>query len=396
MESVAQAVVQVGEFAKAKVLPFPSSKPKAKARAKKVAGLERNFGGVTAYETRRGVRFLAQVRLHGRKAQSKSFDSRSAAEQWKTAQEADVYGEKKFGSIPGKLTMSELFSEYVGLSERHGAPLPAHQVMMFDRLKRHPLLKDVKVSEINFGVVRDYCAARKLADGVSPSTLQAEYARISVSIARCADWMEWGENFIHPLTGARQKLMRARLIADSAKRSRRPSREERTKLAAYFNAVEGDKLPMADLMEFAAISAFRQGEIFSLLWSKLDVEAMTIECGRKDSASEGGKRKALVPVPAAALAIIMRQPRVKGEDRIFPYIAYTVGDRFRKACRALGLEDLRFHDLRHEAITNASRFLNQSQLKALSGHKTDRHVARYINHTKEDISDIAKMCAAIA
>jgi Phage integrase family len=390
MSSVAQAV-QAGPES-AQVLQFPSKAKKA-VKAKKVAGLVANVDGVTAYETKRGVRFLAQVRVNGRN-ESKSFDDRKAASDWKTAREVDVFA-KKLGSVPAKLTMGELFALYVTESERHGSPLPTHQVYMFDRLKAHPLLKDVKVVDMNFSVVRDYCVERKTIGGVCASTLQAEYARISVAIERGAEWLGWGENFIHPLTGARKKLMRAKLIADSNKRTRRPAREERAKLAAYFNANE-HCIPMTDIMEFAAINTFRRGEIFALLWSKLDVAASTIECWRKDSQSEGGKRKVLVPVLPAALAIIMRQPRIEGEDRIFPYSGDTVSGKFAAARKALGIEDLRFHDLRHEAITTASRFLNQSELKALSGHKTDRHVARYINHTKEDISAIAQKGAAIA
>ena len=117
---------------------------------------------------------------------------------------------------------------------------------------------------------------------------------------------------------------------------------------------------------------------------------------RKDSESEGGKRECLVPLRPEALEIIMRQPRNEREERIFPYIADTIGQKFADAVKALEIEDLHFHDLRHEAITAASRILNQSELKAMSGHKTDRHVARYINHSKEDISAIAKKFAAIA
>lgn len=365
-------------------------------KAKKVAGLVANVDGVSAYETRKGVRFLAQVRLAGRKAKSKSFADREAAKQWKREQEADVYGDKKLGSIPDKLTMGELFSLYVDLSERHGSPLPAHQVMMFDRLKAHPLLKDVKVAEIDFGVVRDYCSARKNVDSVCPSTILSEFARINVSIERCADWLEWGENFIHPLTGARKKLMNARLIGESKERDRRPSPEEMGKLVAYFKANPSD-IPMADIVCFAALNAFRRGEIPMLLWSKLDVANSAIVSMRKDSSleSEGGKRKALVPVLPAAMEIIQRQPRIEGEDRIFPYGADAMTRAFLRACRKLKIEDLRFHDLRHEAISTAAQVLGDVEGMEISGHKTHRHYKRYVNFQPEDAKRIAAKTVGI-
>ena len=50
-----------------------------------------------------------------------------------------------------------------------------------------------------------------------------------------------------------------------------------------------------------------------------------------------------------AWEIVQRQPRT--EDRIFPYNAKTVGAYFTRACHILEIEDLRFHDLRHEATS---------------------------------------------
>ncbi len=52
-----------------------------------------------------------------------------------------------------------------------------------------------------------------------------------------------------------------------------------------------------------------------------------------------------------AMAIIQRQPRAQGEERIFPYNGKSIGTRWRAACAACGIEDLRFHDLRHEATS---------------------------------------------
>lgn len=371
---------------------------------KKVAGRVANIDGISAYETKRGVRFLAQVRLAGRKPVSKSFDSRELAVQWKREQEASLSADKVQVKLPSKLAMREVFDMYVKGKERVGQPLPAHQVMMFNRLMAHPAIKDVLISEMCYTVMRDYCIARK-HDGVHPSTVQAEYARVAVSIEWVAEDAEWGENYVHPLAGVRKRLMAKGFIADSRKRSRRPSAEEQAALVAFFAANPaydraGKLIPMGDIIEFAALNAFRRGEITELKWSELDVKAQVIVCHRKDSESEGGKREALVPVRAKALEIVKRQPRVDGEDRIFPFSGDTIGGAFGRACDKINAErggkfcaDLHFHDLRHEAITNASQVagVTQAQLKAFSGHKSDRHLNRYINLTKENVSSAARI-----
>lgn len=39
------------------------------------------------------------------------------------------------------------------------------------------------------------------------------------------------------------------------------------------------------------------------------------------------------------------------DPRVFPYNPKSVGANFTRACQLRGLEDLRFHDLRHEATS---------------------------------------------
>jgi integrase len=365
--------------------------------------------GITPYQTKKGPRFLAQVRVKGHKPESQSFGSRPEALAWKNKREVELSGqapERECG-VPQSLLMGDihdangnviekgLFTMY---TEMH-PNLPSYQVLQFNRLKAHSVLKGVRVADMCFSVILAYCKARK-AEGVSPSTTQTEVARISVSIRGVADDQAWDENYIHPLTGARARLKKLKLIAESNERTRRPTGPEMDALAAYF-AEKGGDIPMADIAEFAALNAFRRGELVALRWSDLDVEGSQIACARKDSSAlENGKRGTLVPLRAKALQIVLRQPRVEGEDRIFPFNGDTVGGLFADACKALNklhggkfCLDLHFHDLRHEAISVASQIqgLTTAQLKTFSGHKNERHLSRYIKHTREDIANTARL-----
>jgi integrase len=51
-----------------------------------------------------------------------------------------------------------------------------------------------------------------------------------------------------------------------------------------------------------------------------------------------------------AWRIMQMQPE-SADGRIFPYDSKSVGARFTRACQIIGIEDLRFHDLRHEATS---------------------------------------------
>jgi len=204
--------------------------------------------------------------------------------------------------------------------------------------------------------------------------------------------------------------MRAKLIADSNKRKRRPVGKEFPLLVAYFKQFEqeqrdgkrgGAQIPMSDIIQVAALNAFRRSELAKeLRWSRIDNEHSLVVIFRKDSNGElqndgHRRREAQTPLLRATRAVIDRQPRIAGEDRVFPFTADTISQRFTNAVKALrklypGLFiDLRFHDLRHEAISKAAEVLSEMELKELSGHQTTRHLVRYVHHQREGMKRIA-------
>jgi integrase len=81
-------------------------------------------------------------------------------------------------------------------------------------------------------------------------------------------------------------------------------------------------------------------------------------------------------LPAEALAIIKSIPR--DDERIFPRSTDAISAAFTRACKILGIEDLRFHDLRHEGI---SRLFEMGrtipQVAAVSGHRSWTSLKRY-------------------
>ena len=67
----------------------------------------------------------------------------------------------------------------------------------------------------------------------------------------------------------------------------------------------------------------------------------------------------------------------KGE-RIFPYSTDAISASFIRACKILAIDDLRFHDLRHEGISHlfeTGRTI--PQVAAVSGHRSWTSLKRY-------------------
>jgi integrase len=363
-----------------------------KQRKARVAGKVANVDGVRAYETAKGIRYSAQVRIAGRPAQSKSFDTREAAIQWKRTQEV---GDAK--PQPDRITMPECFTRYMERRAQLGNPVGEAMASMYRRLSAHPILATVRVDQMTAEVAISYCAARKTVDRIHPSTILSEYVRINLAIRGCAMFFGWGA--FDPLNKGVGKTLKAQgLIAESTKRDRRPSGGELDSLIAHFaeRRVAGiDTIPMDDIVRVNALNAFRRGEVVELLWSNLDTEAHGFYVDRKDSSVEGGKRRALVPLLPAAWEIIERQPKVEGEDRVFPYSADWISKRFTAACKALKITNLRLHDLRHEAISTIAQVVGPTEAMMVSGHKTFRHFMRYVNYGKEESKKISTKLANV-
>ena len=64
--------------------------------------------------------------------------------------------------------------------------------------------------------------------------------------------------------------------------------------------------------------------------------------------------------------------------QIFPYSTVAISAAFTRACKMLGIEDLHFHDLRHEGV---SRLFEMGktipQVASVSGHRSWTSLKRY-------------------
>jgi len=85
-------------------------------------------------------------------------------------------------------------------------------------------------------------------------------------------------------------------------------------------------------------------------------------------------------LPDEALRIVKA---MGNKGRVFPYTTDAIGAAFTRACQFLGIEDLHFHDLRHDGI---SRLFEMGktipQAASVSGHKSWQSLQRYA-HLKQ-------------
>ena len=84
-------------------------------------------------------------------------------------------------------------------------------------------------------------------------------------------------------------------------------------------------------------------------------------------------------------SIIEAQARI--DDRVFPYGSESVSNGFRRICRHLEIEDLHFHDLRHEGISRLfERGYQIQEVAMVSGHRDWGSLRRYVNLKAGDLA----------
>ena len=125
------------------------------------------------------------------------------------------------------------------------------------------------------------------------------------------------------------------------------------------------------LIELAIETAMRKGELLALQWKDIDLD----------------KRTALLPqtkngtarwVPLSPRAVEILQTLDQKSTAVFPIGADAVRYGWDRLCQSAAIDDLRFHDLRHEAISRLFEMnLTVPEVAFISGHKTPAQLFKY-------------------
>ncbi|MEX3690656.1 site-specific integrase [Paraburkholderia sp. BR14263] len=240
-------------------------------------------------------------------------------------------------------------------------------------LKR--LLGDRNAARLTSDAVVSF-ARERAAEGAGPVT-------VALDVSTLGTVFKTARNVLHipvtnPVPDARARLNDAELVGKSGERDRRPTAVELQRIKAWFAAKDRQRIPMSDIIDFAVATAMRASEITSIRWDDLDETNCTILVrDRKDPKKKIGNNQ-VVPLLPDAMTVIKRQPRLEGQPHIFPFNARSFSSIFPRACTALKIADLRFHDLRHEGISRLFDMgMQTAQVALISGHKDWKQLARY-------------------
>jgi len=323
---------------------------------------------------RKSGHWQAQVRKLGYPTQTKSFSSKAVAAQWVRTIEYEIdQGLFMSRNEAESTTVAELLNRYLleYTPHKRGAGPEACRIRS---LLRHPLAKRFigSVRGVDIAQYRDE-RLKKITAG----SFRRELTILSqiFEISR----KEWGIYVHNPVRDIK-------LPAENCARNRRlrngpdESANEESKLFAACRKCRNPYL--LPIVRLAVETAMRQSELAGMHWQHIDLKRRTVFLPHTKN---GDSRT--VPLSTSAVAVLTALPRGINGD-VFPGVTTeAIKKAFIRATRRAGIDDLHFHDLRHEATTRLfEQGLNIMEVSSITGHKDLQMLRRYTHLRAEDLA----------
>ena len=141
---------------------------------------------------------------------------------------------------------------------------------------------------------------------------------------------------------------------------------------------------------FAYWTGMRTGGFFNLTWNKVDLKEKAIKLEAVDTKTSEPR---VIFLDSQMLGILKEAGKVRGfgHNQVFTYKGQPIASIktcFRRACRKAGIDNLRFHDLRHTFNTNMRKAgVAPSVIMKMTGHKTAAMFNRYNTVDMEDAQE---------
>jgi len=352
---------------------------------------------------RRGAyQWQAKIRRKGFAPLSKTFAIKADAEAWARSVEHEMDRGLYISRTEAEhTTLTECLHRY--LKEVTPKKKGARQEEMKARVILRHQIALLHMANIRGGDIAKYRDDR-LAEGKSPSTIQKELALLShlFNTAR----REWNmESLVNPV----QFVSRPKV--NNQRDRRLQSDEEELLLAACSSQFHNSNPWLKPLIVMALETAMRKGELLDLKWKDIDFEKRQLKCKNKDPKGETLIR--YVPLSTRAIKTLNELPR-SVDGRVFQTTENAIKLAFprackracehvhehasgkKKRCKCKGIEGLRFHDLRHEAVSRLveSGIFSDVQVASITGHKTLQMLKRYAHMRPSDLADKLDAVAA--
>ncbi len=331
------------------------------------------------------LRYRAEIRINRKDfpayKESKTFSTKRIAEKWVKKREVEIENNPDIlnGNQHEKsIRLSDAIDLY--LNETEGV-YSKTKVNALKLIKKFPIAKK-SIMKLNSMDLSDHVALRKTycpkvqVGPVVPSTILHELLQIRSVLTHASVMWETPVD-LNAFDRTTAQLRKTRQISASRVRDRLPTNDELI------------------IIMFAVFSCRRQAELTRMELKDYDQElhAWKIKNVKTPKGSLGNNKEFSVSDECQRIIEILMRPEIrkrfksKNSDKyLLPFSSATISTEFHMACKHLGIEDLRFHDLRHEGCTRlAEKGFTVPQIQQCSLHDSWQSLQRYVSLKKSHI-----------
>jgi integrase len=329
---------------------------------------------------KRGDGWRAEVTKRGVR-RSGTFDTKAQAVAWATKVEAEIL-DGKIQAVKDSKTLAQAMEKY------RDEVSPTKGGGRWEKVRLNKFIE-----ELDFiGTLVDRVASDKIGEWrdarlkeVAPGTVNRELNLLSAVFEECRrEWKWCSNNPVHGVRRPQEPPPREQRITDEMadamvttlgyERWKKPENKVQRVALAFLFAIE---------------TGMRAGEIMDLEPGRVFLNKRYVRL--LETKNGDARNVPLSTVAATILELLMPEEGKKAEGPVFGLTSASLDALFRKyrdkakeACP--DLEDVRFHDTRHEAVSRLARKLDVLDLARMIGHRDIRSLMIYYNEHASDIA----------
>ena len=324
-----------------------------------------------------------RVRLKGFPVETATFNRLTDAKRWASKIETDIREGRHFKTTEAKRhTLAELIERYLLNT------LPKKSEAMQRDQWRHLTwwknqIGDRLLAEVTPSLLAEYRDRLSKGEGRTrrPATVVRYMAALSHAFTIAVKEWEWlDDSPLRKVSKPQEPRGRVRFLSD----------EEREILLA---SCKQSKAPyLYPLVVLALSTGARRGELLGLTWGDIDFKRKVAILHQ----TKNEERRAL-PLTGHALDCVNKLAEIRRIDTnlLFPdekgRKPVEIRPAWEKVLKASGIEDFRFHDLRHSTASYlAMNGASLAEIAEILGHKTLQMVKRYSHLSEQHTASVVE------
>lgn len=279
-------------------------------------------------EKRGTSQWRVKVRKKGYPVLTQTFSKKALAERWardvESSMDKDIFIDHREAE---QTTLANVLDRY----EREVLPTKKSQKPVKGQIKKiKSFIGDFSLSQLTSSIIAEYRDIR--VGEVSNETVRKELLLIRRVLK--AATIDWG---IHLVNG--NPVVQIRLPEPDKPRTRRLEHGEKDKLLKIAKEYGGY---IHNIITFAIETAMRRSEIIRIEWKDINFKNKTLHIDKTKTDTPR-----TIPLSKKAMSILSSEPRnINGT--VWCIKPDSITQAFTRVCNNAGINDLRFHDLRHE------------------------------------------------